>query len=102
MYIIKVENSLKTDLKSFWSFINSKIKNSEIPVSMYLSIDKSENVNENCNLFAQYFKSIYSNAVLQLLPEMESEVRLESFSISEMQLTRGRARTRQYTNTTSI
>ena len=88
VYISKVENSLKTDLKSFWSFINSKKKKSEIPVSMYLGIDKSENINENCNLFAQYFKSFYSNMVLQLPPEAESEVRLETFSISEEQLMR--------------
>lgn len=63
-YLLKIENDIKSNPKSFWTFIRSKTGKTVIPSSMVfgnLSSDKSDDI---VNLFADYFKSNFNDMII--------------------------------------
>ena len=59
-YILSTEKSLKENSKFFWTFVNSKRKSNGMPTFMTYSGKESSDNQEICNLFADYFKSVYT------------------------------------------
>lgn len=60
-YIFKIENSLKSNPKSFWLYLNSLRKTCGFPSSMEFEGRKSNNTLESCNLFAKFFQNVFEN-----------------------------------------
>ena len=71
--MIKVEESYLTNLKAFWSYVNSKRKKTEIP--NYVSLDGVGASGEKniSNLFALYSKYFYKSFNPTLPPYKASE-----------------------------
>lgn len=67
-YINFVENNIESNTEYFWTYLKRR-KNSngpKIPIKVTYGSDTSNDLKENANLFAAYFKSTYSieNAIL--------------------------------------
>lgn len=60
-FIREVEGSLCNNIKSFWSFINSKKKDPGLPKVMHLNEISSTNGSDIANLFAANFSSVFSS-----------------------------------------
>lgn len=61
-YIARVEESIPQDIKSFWSHVNNLKCNSSFPLKMTLDGSEAEDSPGICNLFAQHFSSVFSDA----------------------------------------
>lgn len=59
-YIRRSEENLRRNPKSFWSFVNSKRKDSGLPVSMHYNTQEASSAKEKCNLFAKRFSSVFT------------------------------------------
>lgn len=59
-YITKAQNSMASNPKSFWNFVNSKRKTFGFPSSMCFNDVTANNSGDIANLFATFFQSIYS------------------------------------------
>ena len=59
-YILSTEKSLKENSKFFWTFVNSKRKSNGMQTFMTYSGKESSDNQEICDLFADYFKSVYT------------------------------------------
>ena len=57
----RTEANLRTRPKSFWSFVNSKRKESGLPCSMFLGCSAANNDREKCNRFAAHLKHVFRN-----------------------------------------
>mgnify|MGYP005984935793 CR=1 FL=1 len=58
-YIVRTENDILSNSKSFWSYIRSKKDSNTVPKVMYLSNNQAQSPSEIANLFASYFQSVY-------------------------------------------
>lgn len=61
-YLIKIENDIKTNPKSFWTFIRSKKQNMDIPSLMSYNNSSSDNPEDIVNFFAEFFRSNFENS----------------------------------------
>ena len=61
-YIISTEDRVKNNTNMFWQFINSKRKFNGLPSYMRYLGNGSSDTTVICNLFADYFKFVYSNS----------------------------------------
>lgn len=61
-FLASVENSLSTDIKAFWRYVNSKKNVNSIPLAMKFGSVTSSNPSEVCELFSKYFSSVYEDA----------------------------------------
>lgn len=59
-HVLRVQNNLRRNPRSFWNFVNSKRKNSNIPSTVFLRESESASVSEACELFAKHFASVFS------------------------------------------
>lgn len=59
-YIKKIENQLTVNPKYFWSYINNIRKSRGYPAAMFFGDTKSTDPQIICNLFADFFQSVYS------------------------------------------
>ena len=59
-YLNNVESNIHNDVRAFWSYVNSKKTNDVIPKIMCLENVKAEKLPDICNLFADFFESIYA------------------------------------------
>lgn len=57
LYITRVESSIKTNPKHFWSYFKSLSKTNALPNTMKYNNSISSSGNEICDLFASYFNS---------------------------------------------
>ena len=58
-YLLDVKNSFRKNPKNFWNYVSSKRKTKGYP-STFMYEDRSSNCEtEICNLFADFFKSVY-------------------------------------------
>lgn len=83
-YIISTESSIKNNSKVFWQFINSKRKSNGLPTFMHYLDDGSADPEIICDLFATYFKSVYSEPTT-LVPDFPNLSSL--FNLSDLHLT---------------
>lgn len=58
-YIDKTEVNLKNDTKQFWSFLANKKSNKSLPQRMYFDEVTASDNESICNLFINYFGSVY-------------------------------------------
>lgn len=58
IYIKKTQNSITSNPKLFWKYVNSKRSNLSLPNSMYYNNDNISGGNDITNYFAQYFSSV--------------------------------------------
>ena len=59
-YIFSVESELKSNSRVFWSFISKKRSCNNIPDRMHLGVASSGSLKETCELFANYFESVFT------------------------------------------
>lgn len=59
-YIRSTETNLSNDPKQFWTFARSKLKTNGYPAIMNYKTNKSCDTSEICDMFADFFKSIYT------------------------------------------
>ena len=60
-YIRKSEECIKENSKFFWRYVKSKRSSPGIPQMMYLNDTKAKTGIEICELFSEYFQSVYEN-----------------------------------------
>jgi hypothetical protein len=58
-YIVKTENNIKTDPRSFFKFTDLKRNSSGYPSTMFLGDQAARDLQEIANLFANFFQSVY-------------------------------------------
>lgn len=59
-YVLRVQTNLRRNPKSFWSYVNSKRKNSTMPASVFFNDVESSIGGEKCELFAAHFSSVFA------------------------------------------
>jgi hypothetical protein len=62
-WINKIENRIKTDPKQFFDFANYKRKTVGYPSTMSLGPKTSNSSSEVCDLFADFFESVYNDSI---------------------------------------
>lgn len=75
--------------KKFWNFVNMKKKTGGVPLVMKHNYRKSTNIQESCDLFADYFKEVYADSNLNVanIPNINSNsinIGLIKLSIGEV------------------
>lgn len=69
-FLNKTQENIKSNPKFFWRYINDKKSNkSGLPREMKLGDTQASNKRDICNLFADFFKSVYQPQISQPLPE---------------------------------
>ncbi|KAJ0180561.1 hypothetical protein K1T71_003965 [Dendrolimus kikuchii] len=68
-YIDTVEDNLKRDVKTFWSYVKSHKRKCGIPHIMNYEDVKSKKPEEVCQLFANFFASVYERSQYDGNPE---------------------------------
>lgn len=63
-YIKSVEDNMSKNIKYFWSFIKNRRGHSSVPPSMYYKDDTSADPKYICNLFSNFFYSVYEPSTL--------------------------------------
>lgn len=58
-YINTIEDTIPSNIKSFWSYINSLKHASSLPPTMFLDTAEASDAKAKCNLFAQHFSSVF-------------------------------------------
>ena len=59
-FITSIENSLTTNPKQFWNYVNSKRKSGDAPSEFHWNENSSDSGSEIANMFANYFSQVYS------------------------------------------
>lgn len=75
-YIRKIQESIQTDIRKFWSYSRSFKKSSSVPQSVFFNQATSQSPTSVCQLFADFFKSVYPtvNYISQLNSRNDIEV----------------------------
>jgi hypothetical protein len=60
MFLERVENSIKTDIKAFWRYTKSKNTTNVLASRMYYESVFANNGSDIANLFAKHFSSVYN------------------------------------------
>lgn len=60
-YIHRIEENVKTDPKSFWSFAKSRKMSNAIPQNVHFRGITAETPSDSANLFSSFFRSVLSN-----------------------------------------
>lgn len=91
-YHRKVENDIKSNSKQFFAYVKTKQKSNNFPSSMYLGDKVGNNSEDICNLFADFFESVYTffpeadrdREYFSNLPEPHSNIMLRELSLDEI------------------
>ncbi|XP_054280059.1 uncharacterized protein LOC128998090 [Macrosteles quadrilineatus] len=67
-YVNHVNTTISTNVKIFWSFVKNLNRTSSMPCSLKHGPTEVSHPHEMCELFAEYFSSVYSHASLDVLP----------------------------------
>ncbi|XP_054256899.1 uncharacterized protein LOC128981929 [Macrosteles quadrilineatus] len=59
VYLCKIEYSIPSNMKSFWSYVKCQKSSSSLPSSMFLDSEEAADPEGKCNLFAEYFSSVF-------------------------------------------
>ncbi|XP_046662845.1 uncharacterized protein LOC124355732 [Homalodisca vitripennis] len=58
-YIQSIDSSLKSNVRVFWSFVNSSKRTPSLPSRLQLDHEFAENPQDISNMFAKFFSSVY-------------------------------------------
>ena len=61
-HVLRVQANLRSNPRSFWTFVNSKRKGSGTPTNVYLDNAASKSNSEACELFARHFASVFAHS----------------------------------------
>lgn len=87
LYIGKTEDSLKSDTKYFWSYLNNTRKIKSFPSELHYGNVQASSADSISNLFADYFASVYeSNTTPCLLERTYSSNCFTINSVSRQQI----------------
>ena len=84
-YIDSVQNSVKRNIRSFWSFVNNNKKETGIPSNTFWNSTRAHNDSETTNLFAAFFGSVYVRDQIDEIA-IYDPIHEISLSLSELQL----------------
>lgn len=94
LYINSVENKLKRDCKSVWSFINHKRCSIGLPKTMVYKNVESNDTYATVELFAQFFESVFSKCSVPSSLELYSMSKIDfGLLVLELQDVQSAART---------
>ena len=65
-YISNMESIIKYNSSAFWNFIHCKRDNNSIPKRMFYGDLSSNNIQESCELFADYFQTTFIKPTFDL------------------------------------
>ena len=86
-YITKTELSIPNNINNFWTYTNKFKKNTSIPPTMSLNDLTANTPKETCNLFAQYFSSVYSKLPCKTTTlQNTSTINISQLSITSTEL----------------
>lgn len=93
-YNIRVENNIKSDPKSFFSFVKDKQKSNNFPSKMQLDNRTGKTADEISNLFADFFQDVYTThsdndrdyQYFSYLPEPLRNITVGNISVNEILL----------------
>lgn len=77
-FIDRTELSINANPSNFWKFIKKQRYNSDIPKTLTLNGASSSNEQDAANMFASYFKSVYSCEVIN---EDINDLKIQSFDL---------------------
>lgn len=60
-YIASIEESMSDNIKHFWKFVNNRKGHSSMPQVMQLGDSSSSNGRDICEMFSQYFGSVFQS-----------------------------------------
>lgn len=60
-YVRKLSENYKTDVKKFWTHINNKRKSNSLPYKLKFNGATATNDKEKADMFANFFKPVYTN-----------------------------------------
>lgn len=80
-YILEVESQIKSNPNQFWYFVNYKRKYNGYPSTMYFEDRSCANVSDTCNLFADFFESVYNTSSNSNIFSIKNEVGNSNFSM---------------------
>lgn len=65
-YTQKVEDSISSNIKSFWAHVNSLKSSSTIPSRLTFDLKEAHDAKEGCEIFSEYFSSVFSDAPVNI------------------------------------
>ncbi|XP_046677000.1 uncharacterized protein LOC124365076 [Homalodisca vitripennis] len=65
-YLKKIEDDIPSNIKSFWSHVNSLKKNPPIPSCLHFDTREAGSAADRCNLFSDYFSSVFNDAAIHI------------------------------------
>lgn len=77
IYVGVIVASITSNPKAFFNFVNTKKKNSKMPMLMKFGDKETSNQREIADLFADVFKSVYEPASSGCLSEAPANTRLD-------------------------
>lgn len=86
-FISKTQEDLRRRPKKFFSYVNSKRKHSGLPTSVSFEGKSSSSVLESCQLFADYFGTVYKSDIVErdlFLPPGADHEDCFQFSVEEI------------------
>lgn len=83
-YLHEVQRDLTGNPRNFWKYVGSKKKTRGFPASMYLKDEKTSDPESICNLFGNFFQSVYVPDVSPVPPfGVEKIADIRSYRLSE-------------------
>ncbi|XP_055522813.1 uncharacterized protein LOC129716993 [Wyeomyia smithii] len=73
-YIMRIQIDLRLKPRNFWNFVNSKRKRTSIPKNVYYDGTESKSNSDSCELFANYFASVFAGDTASALEAVEAAV----------------------------
>ena len=73
LYMMQTVNNLQSNSIFFWFYVNSKRKSNSLPNSIYLNDIESSDSYTICEMFAEYFSSVFTNDAPTFCPTYDCE-----------------------------
>jgi len=91
-YNRKVESEVKSCPKNFFNYVKSKSKSNNFPSQMHLDENVGNNPQEICNLFAKFFKEVYTSfseadrdrEYFSFIPEYSNDISVNPLSENDV------------------
>ncbi|XP_058817031.1 uncharacterized protein LOC131680332 [Topomyia yanbarensis] len=85
-YVNRIQQNLRRNPKGFWSFVNTKRKETGLPSKMVYNDEIATTTAAKCSLFASYFSGVFTTDVPSVI-EIENAVRDVPVDAVDMDLT---------------
>ncbi|XP_058445613.1 uncharacterized protein LOC131426828 [Malaya genurostris] len=79
-YLNRIENSLRNNPSTFWTYVKSRKRSVGIPVNVFHKDVSANSASEAVNLFADYFRGVFNSSPVN--PSQEYIDSLQSYSVN--------------------